>query len=198
MRITLRLIFSLVIVVTLVVSLFAFVQVRQEKERLSEELERRTAILAESLKESVEPLMEKGPSKNLQRIVEKFGNRERLSGVAVYDPQGNPLAITPSLASQLKTSPALLFEALNGDAGVGGFESLDDRTMHFYAVPLHDQESITGALMIVHDAGYIQARLSQVWRDNFYRLFIHALLVSLTTLLVVRWSIVGPIARMAG
>jgi trehalose 6-phosphate synthase len=197
MRITLRLVFSLVVVVTLVVFLFAFVQVRQEKSRLSEELERRAAILAESLKESVEPLVEKGPSKNLQRIVEKFGNRERLSGVAVYDSQGNPLAMTPSLASQLKTAPAALSAALNGDIDVGGFESPDDRTMHFYAVPLHDQESITGALMMVHDAGYIQARLSQVWRDNFYRLSIHALLVALTTLLVVRWSIMGPIAKIA-
>lgn len=85
MRITLRLIFSLVIVVTLVVSLSAYFQARQEQVRLSEELERRAGILAESLQETVEPLLEKGPSKNLQRIVEKFGNRERLSGVAVKD-----------------------------------------------------------------------------------------------------------------
>ncbi|HEY5593994.1 MAG TPA: hypothetical protein VIL61_02405, partial [Nitrospiria bacterium] len=104
MRISLRLIFSLVIVITLAVSLFAFLQVRQEKARLNEELGRRAGILAESLQETIEPLLEKGPSKNLQRIVEKFGNRERLSGVAVYDAQGMPLAVTQSLSSHLKAS----------------------------------------------------------------------------------------------
>src|SRR3989304_1865733 len=111
MRIRFRLIISLVVVVTLVVTLFAFLQVRQEKARLNEDLDRRAGILAESLQETVEPLIEKGPSKNLQRIVEKFGNRERLSGVAVYDTQGNPLAITSGLASPLKTPPAVVSEA---------------------------------------------------------------------------------------
>jgi trehalose 6-phosphate synthase len=69
--------------------------------------------------------------------------------------------------------------------------------MHLYTLPLHQQESVVGALVIFHDATYIQAHLSQVWRDHFMRLFIYALLVSLTTLLVVRWSIIGPIARIA-
>ena len=76
MRITLRLIVSLVVVVTLVVALSTFIQVRQEKVQLTEELGRRSGILAESLQETVEPLVGKGPSKKLQRIVDKFGNRE--------------------------------------------------------------------------------------------------------------------------
>lgn len=197
MRITFRLIFSLIVVVTLVVALSAFLQVRQEQVRLTEDLERRAGILAESLQETIEPLLEKGPSKNLQRIVEKFGNRERLTGVAVYDTQGKSLGITPSLAAQLGTLPSVVSEALNTDVGSGVFEVLGNGTMHLYALPLHRQEDIVGALVIVHDAGYIQARLSQVWRNNFIRLFIHAVLIALTTLVVVRWSIVGPIAKMA-
>ena len=197
MRISLRLIFSLVIVITLAVSLFAFLQVRQEKARLNEELGRRAGILAESLQETIEPLLEKGPSKNLQRIVEKFGNRERLSGVAVYDAQGTPLAVTQSLSSHLKASPSAVTKALNSDMDLGDFERLGEKTMHLYALPLHREESVVGALVIVHDAGYIQIRLSEVWRHNFFRLLIQSLLISLTTLLVVRWSIVGPIAKMA-
>src|SRR3970040_2925741 len=105
MRITFRLILSLVIGVTLVASLFTFLQVRQERRRLREEVERRAIVLAESLQESVEPLLDKAPSRNLQRIVERFGNRERLSGVAAYDPNGPSLAITPGFASLLRLPP---------------------------------------------------------------------------------------------
>ncbi|MBI3621835.1 MAG: trehalose-6-phosphate synthase [Nitrospirae bacterium] len=197
MRITFRLIFSLVVTVTVVVTLFAFFQVRQEKARLSEELERRAGILAESLQETVEPLLEKRSASNLQRIVDKFGNRERLSGVAVYDANAHALAITPSLATQLANPPDVVTESLAKDRGLGGFDSLNGKRMHFYALPLKQEGQLAGALVIVHDASYIGDRISEMWRHNFMRLFLHALLVSLTTLIVVRWSIVGPIAKAA-
>ena len=76
MRITLKLIVSLVVVVASVASFSAFFQVRQEKQTQQDELERRSRLLAQSLSESITPLLEKGPSKGLQRLVEKFGNRE--------------------------------------------------------------------------------------------------------------------------
>ena len=94
MRITFRLILSLVVGVTLVALVFSYFQVRQEERRLREETERRAAVLAESLQESVEPLLDSKSSGNLQRIVERFGNRKRLSGVAVYDANGRSLAVT--------------------------------------------------------------------------------------------------------
>lgn len=197
MRISFRLIVSLVIGVTLVVFMFAFFQVRQEKSRLNEELERRTDLLAESMQESIEPLLAKGPSKNLQRIVERFGNRERLSGVAVYDAAGRPLAVTESLSSLLQTPPKVAAEAMERDAGLGRLDRAGDKTLYLYAMPLHLKDGPSGTLVIVHDAGYIQVRLSEVWRHNFFRLLIQSLLISLITLLVVRWNIVNPIAKMA-
>ncbi len=99
MRSTLRLIFSLIIGVTLVAFIFSYLEVRQEERRLHEETERKAAILAESLQESIEPLLDAKSTKSLQRIVERFGNRERLSGVAVYDSRGRFLAITAGLSS---------------------------------------------------------------------------------------------------
>ena len=82
MRITLRLILSLVVAASAVVFVSAGYQARQEQARLQEELERRAAILADTLQELAEPLIVGGERlADLQRLVERFGNRERLGFV---------------------------------------------------------------------------------------------------------------------
>ncbi|MDZ4383179.1 MAG: hypothetical protein U0937_00900, partial [Thermodesulfovibrionia bacterium] len=101
MKITIRLIVSLIFVVALVAVIFSFYQVSSEKDRLIGELERRAIVLAESLGESVKPLVESNSLDKLNRLVERFGNRERLEGVAIYDSQGNVLASTPNLALKI-------------------------------------------------------------------------------------------------
>ena len=89
MRITLRLIFSLVVIVAVVAFSFSFWQARQEEDRLKNELERRANIIADSLKMSVEPLLLMDENKYLQKIVDRFSNRERLVGIAINDIQEN-------------------------------------------------------------------------------------------------------------
>src|SRR3989338_9019585 len=94
MRITLRLIFFLVSVIAIAAVGFSFWQAQQEEARLKNELERRASVIADSLKESVEPLLSKSLPESLQRIVNRFSNRERLLGVSVSDFQGNLLAVS--------------------------------------------------------------------------------------------------------
>ena len=74
MRISLRLIVSLVVAVSVVACFFAYVQVGQEKERHSDELDRRSRLLAESLQETIGPLIEKGPSGDLERLLGENGD----------------------------------------------------------------------------------------------------------------------------
>lgn len=197
MRITLRLIISLVLVIGSVAFLSAYFQMHQEKEKQQDELERRARLLAESLQEAVEPLLEKGPSKKLQALVEKFGNRERLAGVAVYDAKGTLLAVTARLASSLSTSTRIVFESLSSGVDAGEFDRLDEKEMHLYVLPLSTGENIAGALVIFHDASYIQSLLSNIWQQAFLRVLIQTILISLVILLIVRWSISGPIAKMS-
>ena len=51
--------------------------------------------------------------------------------------------------------------------------------------------------MIVHDASYINTQSTHMWRETFVRVLVQVLLIALITLLIVRWSIVGPIAKAA-
>ena len=66
MRMSLRLIFSLVVGVTLLSFLFAMFQVKAEKRGLQKELENRAAIVGESLEGKVEPLLSPRLHKRLQ------------------------------------------------------------------------------------------------------------------------------------
>jgi len=197
MRITFRLILSLILGVTLVALGFSYFQIQQEEQRLREELELRAAVLAESLQESVEPLVGKGPSKNLQRIVERFGNRKRLNGVAIYDTNFRPLAMTPGLSDQLPRSPAAAFEAIRTDQGIGEFQDIKGLPTHIYALPLHHEEALTGVLVLLHNASHISVQAAGSWRLDFILLLIQTLFITAVTVLIVRWSIAGPIAKTA-
>jgi len=57
-------------------------------------LERRAEVLGESLAGNVERGLEKDSAQDLQSIVQHFGNREHLSGLAIYGRQGDLLAVT--------------------------------------------------------------------------------------------------------
>jgi trehalose 6-phosphate synthase len=72
-----------------------------------------------------------------------------------------------------------------------------DASLHIFALPLHQRDEVIGGLAIVHDAGYIRAESLHIWRETFLRALAHVFLIVLITLLIVRWSIAGPIARTA-
>ena len=197
MRITRRLIVSLVVVVAAVASLAAYFDIHREKKRQEQELERRASVIGESLEQTIENVLEKGQSRNLDPLVERLGNRERLAGLAVYDAQGTLLSVTASLASSLASIPARVSEALENGINSGGFETVGARHMHVHARRLRVHGKPAGALAVFHDPAYIRARLWNIWRDTFLRVLAQAILIALVTLLIVRWSITGPIAQMA-
>jgi trehalose 6-phosphate synthase len=197
MRIRLHLILSLMLAVTLVALTFAHYQVRAVKRGLRADLEKRAVILAESLEETLVPLLQKRSQKNLLRIVERFGNRERLVGVVVYDEGGSPLAVTSGLSGKLPAPPDAVALAMSQRSGRGEFRTLGQAYVHLYVLPLYQEEEVVGALAIFHDATYIEAQSGRIWRDTLLRVSLQTLLIALITLLVIRWSIEGPIAKTA-
>jgi trehalose 6-phosphate synthase len=197
MRITLRLILALVVTVTAVAALSAYFQVEQERSHLNNEMERRSRLLAESLQESVQPAIQAGTPENLQRLVEKFGNSERVSGTAIYDAEGHALAATEKLASELAFVPGLVGRVLNRDIDISTFQTVGNKRMHVYVMPVHGTNGVVGALVVLQDAAHVQSQLAYIWRVAFFRVLAQVVLITLVTLVVVRWSIVGPIAKMA-
>ena len=192
-----RLIVSLIIGVTLVSLCSSYYEVLVQKRGLRRDLQRRAEVLGESLARNVERDLEKDAVPTLQQTVERFGNREHLAGLAVYDTDGKVIAVTADLAPLMNTAPPIVGQALKNDHEADVFQKIGSASVHICVLPLHRREKLLGALAIIHDAGYIRAESLRIWRETFLSALAHVFLIALITLLIVRWSIEGPIARTA-
>jgi trehalose-6-phosphate synthase len=192
-----RLIVSLILGVTLVSLFSTYYEVRREKQSLRNDLERRAEVLGESLVGNVEPYLDGKSLKQLQKIVGRFSNREHLVGLAILNTGLEPIAQSSGLAQQLKIQSLAVPEAIADNKKQSYFIRRDGRSQNIYALPLHRNDEVVGELVIVHDADYIDAQTAHVWRETFLRVLILVILIAFVTLVIVRWSIAGPIARAA-
>jgi trehalose 6-phosphate synthase len=62
---------------------------------------------------------------------------------------------------------------------------------------LHYEGKVVGALALFHNASHIEAQSGRIWRETLLRVSLQTLLIALITLLIIRWSIEGPIAVTA-
>ena len=85
------------VIVSLVVFVFTFQQVRQEEASMLDDLQLRTALLADSFKESIRPSYLNNATSTLQAVLDKFANRERLLGLTVYGNKGGVFAVSAGL-----------------------------------------------------------------------------------------------------
>jgi len=217
-----RLIVSLILGITLVSAGFSYYEVLGQKRALRSDLEHRAEMLGESLVGNVERSWNTGaestgsgivpntvpnavpnivpntvPNNELQRLVQRFGNREHLLGVVIYDRQGVLVNVTPELVKLLAGSPPPVTQAIMQGHEESSFVRLGSVPVHILALPIRRQDEVVGGLAVVHDASYIRAQILRVWRQTFFRVLAQVFLIVLITLLIVRWSIAGPIARAA-
>jgi trehalose-6-phosphate synthase len=197
-RLSLRLILSLVIGITLVTFFISRSEVRAEKRGLRADLERRAEVFAESLQELIEPALEHGSHEQLRRIVERFGNLEGLTGVVIYDADGEMLAESSSLSAGRVALPAPPLEQVkNQGQGISKFTNIGDRPMNAYYLPLYRNGDFGGTLAIFHDASYIEAQSDRIWRETVWHVIAQVLLIVMVTVLIIRWTVVLPISRTA-
>ena len=192
-----RLIISLIIGITLVSLCTSYYQVLVQSRSMRKDLDRRAEVLGESLARNVERDLQRDAQHTLQRTVQQFANREHLAGLAVYDPEGHPIAVTTNLQPLMESAPPIVLQSLKENHVTSAFLRMGIASIHIYALPLHNGDQLVGSLAIVHDSGYIHAESLRIWRETFLSALIHVVLIVLITLLIVRWSIAGPIARTA-
>ena len=189
---------GVVVVVSLVVFAFTLKQVTQEETLLRNDLERRTAILADSLKESIRPSYLNNNTATLQGLLDKFANRGRLLGLAVYDNHGDLFTVSENLSAEVTDDASIPKLAMDADGAEGGFLSTQNgEKVYVFSTPLHQDEKIIGALAVYQRADYIDASIRQIWKTNLIRLLLQAILFSVAVVLILRWIIFRPILAIA-
>jgi trehalose 6-phosphate synthase len=190
MHLSRRLLLSLLGGVAVVSMLFALYQAAAEMHAMRTEVERQAQILAESQRLAAEQTLQDGSAVEMQALTGQFRNHERLAGVALYDPQGRALAVTPGLAS---ATPAAVLDALKAGRVRGDFFRSGGRRMHVLALPLSADGRPLGAVAVFHNVAFIAA---PVWRHALTSVAQTLLIVGMT-LLIIRWSLGKPLRRMA-
>jgi trehalose 6-phosphate synthase len=125
---TLRLTISLIVGITLISLLSSYYEVRFQKSGLRRDLEHQAEVLGESLADKVEPYLnsKKASRRELQLTVDRFAKREHLTGVAVYNTEGESLAITHLLALRLTGEPEMVQQAAKQGLSAGVFIRLGE------------------------------------------------------------------------
>jgi trehalose 6-phosphate synthase len=189
MRFTYRLVLSL----TAVCLVFAIYQGVEEVRRLRTDVERQGRVLAESQQPAVQQLIQGSSTQDLQALIERFRSHDRLAGMAVYDGEKKPIAMTPGLAGLVGGTPGAVTNALQTGREHGEFFRGKGGIMHVFALPLATDSHSLAAIGIYQKVAFIGA---PVWRQALTSVA-QILLIVGVTLLVVRWSMGKALRHMA-
>ncbi|HYB69199.1 MAG TPA: hypothetical protein VEH80_00940, partial [Candidatus Bathyarchaeia archaeon] len=191
MRFTVRLVVALWLASLVVIGAFAYFQFLEQRQRLTEELDRRAALLSDSLKEVLEPALGRTSNRaQIDRLIRKFSKPDL--GLGVYDRVASLVSATPDVAKQLENPPPEVTWALTSGAVQTGFRKLDGKILYVYADPIVREDKPAGALAVFLDASDLKTQEWELWRINAIRFLVLAIALALIALLVVRMSLTQP------
>jgi HAMP domain-containing protein len=135
---------------------------------------------------------------DLKRIVNRFENRTRLTGVVVFNAKDEVVA---------GTSGVLKVPSWKAGDGGGSHGHPDppglicglagEGRLRLRGYPLYNEKETLGAVLIVHDATYIRGHLARIWRHTFGRVLAQMVLIAAVVLVLMKWSVYGPVRQMA-
>jgi trehalose-6-phosphate synthase len=195
---SLRLIVALIVGVTLVSVASAWYEVREAKDNLRMDLEHKVATFGESLVVTSEAHLQAGDRATLERILRPLSHRDHLLGVGIYDREDFPLIAPVELYGLEAAKLPALTEAMTQNRAQTVYVRSHFHRMYAFAAPLHAANgAVAGGMVLVYDTGYIRTQIFRLWGRAFVHIALQVLVIVAITLLIVRWSFSGPIARAA-
>lgn len=192
----LRLILALITGITLVSVASTYFEVLAHKHMLRKDLQGRTAWLATNLKGELEDPVAGGKANAIRAAVARLNAREETLGLAVYNPEGRLVTSAGPADVFAKLPPNPVEKVIDQGVGLMAFDHDDDREWLEDAVPLYSNGHITGVLLVLEDAGYIRDEGAAVWQRSFLRVAAFVVLIVGVTLVMVRWFLTRPMARV--
>jgi trehalose 6-phosphate synthase len=195
MRFLIRLLGGIWLATLIVSAGFAYMEVREERERLIDDLQRRAALVGYTVGQASEGLISRGAKSGYERVVSRFGRPDR--AIAIYDAFGSVLGATSEVRPFLGPISPLITEAIEKNEQVARFHTVAGRLTWVHVLPLQHDDRPIGATAVLLDAQYLDAADWNLWRRTAVRIGVLMLLVTGITWAAVRWSVTRPMARIA-
>jgi trehalose 6-phosphate synthase len=195
MRLNISVILSLLFTVGLVAFGFTFYQSSTEKAKLNNELESRTIQVANEIFIHDALFFEKLGQNNINFFSDSINRQFNLLGFAIYYNYDSVLC-SNSARSFLKYSKDYISQSINADTSVGNFFKSEIGKVYQYIRPIKKSGRSNNAVVFYADAGYINKVLRNIWSRNFMGWFLQAFLVSVVTLLLIRWGVLRQVNKI--
>jgi trehalose 6-phosphate synthase len=195
MKINLALIASIIAAVGLVAFGFTAFQISTEREQLNNELETKTIRVADDFYSNYLQGFETDDSIPF-KITDSLIKQYSLSGIAVYFKTDSIVPLNARSKAYVSHSVDYIEQAISADSSMGNLITVDGKkTFEFIRLVKRNDLSVS-AVVFYNDASYIENIMNGIWLRNFVRWFLQALVISVVTLLIVRWGILTPLNKV--
>lgn len=195
MKINLALVASIIVAVGLVAFGFTAFQISTEKEQLNNDLETRTIRAADDFYFSFLQSLDSGYTIE-RKITDSLIKRHNLSGVAVYYKTDSIVPLNDDANAFIAASRDYIEQAISADTSQGNVIETDGKKIFQFVRVIKRPDQSVSAVVFYNDASYIDNIIKRIWLRNFVRWFLQALVISIVTLLIVRWGILTPLNKV--
>ncbi|MGB8194972.1 MAG: trehalose-6-phosphate synthase [Chitinophagaceae bacterium] len=195
MKINLALVLSIIFAVGLVALGFTAFQISSEREKLNSDLAVNTIKVGEEFYTAHLQALERGDSIPVQ-LSDSIVSRYNFSGVAIYHNADSVQASNEHAKQYFRASIDYVSQAISADSSMSNTIKAGDKNIHEYIRLVKRQDMPAIAVVFYNDADYIKNIINSIWLRNFLRWFLQALVISVVTLLIVRWGILRPLNKV--
>jgi len=195
MKFTISFILSIIFAVGVVAFGFTFFQSTNERTKLDRELEVRIAHISDELFKANPSFFKETDHLKIELLADSLRKQFNLLGFALYFNYDSILS-NSSVTRLLNYSKAYILRSLTADTSVGSFFKSGNMQIYQYVRPVRNSSRSNLAVVFYSDAGYIDKVIGSIWFRNFIGWFIQAFLVSVITLLLIRWGILNQVNKI--
>ncbi len=180
----------------IVIGSLTLAQADREELTLSSDLQYRTHTLADSLADSIEPAFNAQATSSVQRVVDRIAGSEGVVGLGVFTASSTLVSRSNALPDASRYA-SVVAQAAGTDEAASIFRFSSGHYRFVFAEPLHRGSAVSGVLLIVQDADYIESAVWGIWMDNLLRFLVLAVLFGAAFFVLVRWVFLRPLAQIA-
>jgi len=125
-------ILPILIIVTIVFTIFGVFQARYTQEKLMDDLKRNARSINESMELTARNIFINNDLKSANLLVESFQKRERLQGSVLYNNEGNIIAITERVIGWKDKDKPYIKEIIESKVPRGALEKFNDYSVYSY------------------------------------------------------------------